>query len=55
MGNRLGEGKADTSDLKRKDKGVRFIAGAWGRPGGEDGSDGRIGLGQFERAAVRLP
>lgn len=51
MGNRLGEGKADTSDLKR----VRFIAGAWGRPGGEDGSDGRIGLGQFERAVVRLP
>ena len=37
MGDRLGEDEADTSDLRRMDNGVRFIAGAKGRPGGEDG------------------
>ena len=35
MGDRLGEDEADTSDLRCMDNGVRFIAGARGRPGGE--------------------
>ena len=37
MGDRLGEDEADTRDLRRMDKGVHFIAGARGRPGGEGG------------------
>jgi hypothetical protein len=37
MGDRLGKGEADTRDLRRMDNGVRFIAGARGRPGGECG------------------
>ena len=37
MGDRLGEDEADTSDLRRMDNGVRFVAGARGRPGGEGG------------------
>ena len=37
MGDRLGEDEADTRDLRRMEKGVRFIAGARGRPGGEGG------------------
>ena len=35
MGNRLSEDEADTNDFRCMDKGVRFIAGARGRPGGE--------------------
>ena len=37
MGDRLSEDEADTNDFRRMDKGVRFIAGARGRPGGECG------------------
>ena len=36
-GGELSEGEADTSDLRRKDKGIRVVAGAGGRPGGERG------------------
>ena len=37
MGDRLGEDEADTSDLRRMDNSVRFVAGVRGRPGGECG------------------
>jgi hypothetical protein len=40
MGDRLSEDKADTSDLRCMDKGVHFIAGARGRPGGKCGEIG---------------
>ena len=32
---RLSEGEADTSGLRRVDKGICFVAEAGGRPGGE--------------------
>ena len=40
MGCELGEGKAGIEDLRHMDKGVQFIAGVEGRPGGE--GSGRI-------------
>ena len=39
----LGEGEADTKDLRRMDKGVHFVAGAEGRPGGEGRGEGSAG------------
>ena len=53
MGGGLGEGEADTNDLRRADKGVRFVAGVEGRPGGngdsetERGSDDKVELKWF--------
>jgi hypothetical protein len=35
MGNGLSEDEADTSDLRRMDKGVLFETGVRGRPGGK--------------------
>jgi hypothetical protein len=46
MGDGLSEDEADTSDLRHMDKGVRFIAGARGRPGGECGKIGTGGEGE---------
>ena len=33
MGDELGKDEGDTRDLRHMDKGVHFVAGAWGRPG----------------------
>ena len=37
MGDSISEGKTDTRDLRRMDRGTRFETGVRGRPGGEDG------------------
>ena len=41
MGGGLGEGEADTNDLRREYKGVRFVAGVEGSLGGK-GGDGEM-------------
>ena len=56
-GGELGGGKADANDLRRMDKGVRFLAGTGERPGGEGrgkGSDGWLMIGGDRSELGRL-
>ena len=39
----LGIGEVGSKDLRRIDRGIRFVAGVGGRPGGEGGGEGSVG------------
>jgi hypothetical protein len=42
-----GEGKGETRDLRRMDKGIRLVAEAGGRPRGESGGGDETETGQL--------
>ena len=46
-GSWLGIGKVGSKDLRRADKGARFVAGTGGRHGDDSGGKGRTGFGKL--------